>query len=379
MTTDKTIGAEIPLVVARGSFAEQGAAIGELTAEKIRAALEIYRRRFRDEIGLTDKDQNRLGNVYGRIIADFSPNTGEMLSAMADSAGVNHESVYLLNARSEILYGSSEQSEADGACTTAAVLGSHTADGRTYLLQNWDWRLNLNDQLCILATEDPDGLQILTLAEAGMTAKAGLNSHGVAVGLNLLASDRNSKTPGVPVHIMLREILRQRRLSAAIKVALQADREGSANVVLASSEHDAIDLELVSDDFAHHLPENGVITHANHFQTRRGWKDLYVANAAFSLLRDYRLRRNLNGYGRELTLATMQEALSDHSSYPDSVCRHVDPGVEEEAQVATLCSLIIDTTGRLVRFYSGNPCEAISHDYSFAKLFDTTHSDRTYP
>ena len=377
MTTDKTIGAQIPLVVARGSAAEQGATIGDVTAEKIRAALEIYRRRFRDEVGLTDTDQNRLGNVYGRIISDFSPNTSEMLLAMAESAGVRRESVYLLNARSEILYGSAEQSEADGACTTAAVLGSHTADGRTYLLQNWDWRFNLNDQLCILATEDLDGLQILTLAEVGMTAKAGLNSHGVAVGLNLLASDRNSKTPGVPVHIMLREILRQPRLSAAIRVALQADREGSANVVLASSEHDAIDLELVSDDFAHHLPENGVLTHANHFQTRRGWKDLYAAKAAFSLLRDYRLRRNLNRYGRKLTLARMQEALSDHSSYPDSVCRHVDPGAAAEEQVATLCSLIIDTTGRLVRVYSGNPCEAISRDYSFDKFFDTTHSDRT--
>lgn len=379
MTTDKATRSEIPLVVARGSAAEQGGTIGEVTSEKIQAALEIYHRRFRDEVGLSNRDQMHLGNVYGRIIADFSPNTGEMLAAMADSAGVSRESVFLLNARSEVLYGSSAQSEADGACTTAAVLGSHTADGRTYLLQNWDWRFNLNDQLCILATEDHDGLQILTLAEAGMTAKAGLNSHGVAVGLNLLASDRNSRTPGVPVHIMLREVLRQPRLSAAIKVALQADREGSANVLLASSEHDAIDLELVSDDFAHHLPENGVITHANHFQTRRGWKDLYVANAAFSLLRDYRLRRNLNDYGRGLTPTTLQEVLSDHSSYPDSVCRHVDPGVVAEEQVATLCSLIIDTTGRLVRVYSGNPCEAISHDYSFDKLFNATHSDRTYP
>lgn len=372
MTTSSAISTEIPLVVARGSAAEQGAAIGEQTAEKIRAALEIYRHRFRDEVGLTDEDQRRLGEVYGNIIADFSPATGEMLATMAESAGVSRESVYLLNARSEVLYGTVGQIEADGACTTAAVLGTHTADGRTYLLQNWDWRFNLNDQLYILATEDLDGLQILTLAEAGMTAKAGLNSHGVAVGLNLLASDRNSKTPGVPVHIMLREILRQPRLSAAIKVALQADREGSANVLLASHEHDAIDLEFISDDFAHHLPENGVITHANHFQTRRGWKDLYVANAAFTLLRDYRLRSRLTAHGSALTPAAMQEALSDHSSYPDSVCRHVDPEVEPDAQVATLCSLIIDTSGELIRVYSGNPCEATSADYSFDTFFSAT-------
>jgi isopenicillin-N N-acyltransferase like protein len=365
---------EVPLIVARGDSAQQGATIGTATGDKMRAAIDIYAKRFRDEVGLDDTAQERLGDEYARIVADFSPGTAQLLDAMAEAAGVTRQQVHLLNARSEVLYGTSAPSEADGACTTGAVLGSHTSDERTYLLQNWDWRYNLRDQIYLLATEDPDGHQILTLAEAGMTAKAGINSAGVAVGLNLLASDRNKRIPGVPVHVLLREVLQQRRLSTAISVALQADREGSANLVLASHEGDAIDLELVSDDFAHHLPVHGIVTHSNHFQTRRGWRDLYVDKAAFTLLRDYRFRRLLESHGSDIGVAAMRTALSDHSSFPDSICRHVDEAVEPEMQVSTLCSMIIDTAARSIHFAPLNPCSGDFREYRLADLFTLTNA-----
>lgn len=359
----------VPLVRATGTPEAQGATIGTATAGPIREALDIYQRRYTDECGLDAQAQRALGEQYAAIVGDFSPATATLLGAMAEAAGVRADELHLLNARSEVLYGSAPLSEQDGACTTGAVLGSHTADGHTYLLQNWDWRYNLRDQIYLLATEDPDGHQVLTLAEAGMTAKAGLNSAGVAVGLNLLASNRNRRAPGVPVHIMLREILMQRRLSSAISVALQAQRQGSANLVLASGEGDAIDLELVSDDFTHHLPVNGIVTHANHFQQRRGWDDLYVDRAAFSLLRDYRLRSRLEQRVPNATVADCQGALGDHNSYPDGVCRHVDPGVVPEMQVSTLCSMVLDVTARTMHFAPLTPCDHAFTEYRLDRVF----------
>lgn len=365
---------DLPLVVATGDSSAQGAAIGEVTRERIQTALGIYKRRFRDERGLTDDDQRRLGAEYGEIVSRFSPRTGAMLNAMSDAAGVAREDVLMLNARSEVLYGSSTPSETDGACTTGAVLNTHTADAATYLLQNWDWRYNLRDQIYLLATEDPDGHQILTLAEAGMTAKAGINSSGIAVGLNLLASDQNKSSPGVPVHIMLREILLQRRLSSAITVALQADREGSANLIMASHEGDAIDLELVADDFTHHLPTNGIITHANHFQRRGDWKDLYVDRAAFTLLRDRRLRDQLEQHGSNLSVEDMQRALSDHASHPDGVCRHVDTEVAPNLQISTLCSMVMNTSTRSVHVAPLNPCQGKFRELRLADIFTDTNA-----
>lgn len=360
---------DIPLVTARGTSEEQGAIIGAATSASIHTALSLYQRRFRDEAGLDDATQRRLGEEYAAIVADFSPATATLINAQAEAAGVEHKALHLLNARSEVLYGTTAPSEADGACTTGAVQGSHTADGATYLLQNWDWRYNLRDQIYLLATEDPNGHKILTLAEAGMTAKAGVNSAGVAVGLNLLASNQNRSSPGVPVHIMLREVLQQQRLSSAISVVLQARREGSANLVLASHEGDAIDLELVADDFVHHVPSNGMVTHANHFQQRRGWRDLYVDRAAFSLLRDVRLRSRLEQEGDAVTLDGMKAALSDHNSYPDGVCRHIDDAITPELQVSTLCSMVINTSSPAIHFAPLNPCSGNFTEYRLADLF----------
>ena len=161
--------------------------------------------------------------------------------------------------------------------------------------------------------------------------------------------------------------------SSAISVVLQADREGSANVVLAGHEGDAIDLELVSDDFVHHLPVNGIITHSNHFQARRDWRDLFVDRSAFTLLRDHRLRTQLETHGRNISPADMREALSDHSSHPDGICRHVDEEVEPDLQVSTLCSMIINTMDRSLHFAPLNPCSAEFREYRLADLFTGDH------
>lgn len=360
-----------PLVIARGTPAEQGAVVGEATAEQILVALSLYERRFRDEAGLDDEGRRRRGASYREIIHSYSPRTAQLIDAMADSVDVDRTDLHLLNARSEVLYGSARpMREVDGACTTAAVLGTHTADGDTYVLENWDWRENLHGQMYTLATEDEDGHRIFSLAEAGMVAKAGMSSAGVAVALNLLASDRNMQVPGVPIHIILREILQQRRFSRAIATALQADREGSANILLASDEGDAIDLELVADDFNYILPAGGILTHANHFQVRGPWKDTFVSQSAFTLLRDTRLRRALELDGGRITIEAMHRGLADHASFPDSVCRHADPDFDTDLRVATLGSMVMNVSTQTVRVTAQSPCEGKYVTYELKSLFD---------
>ncbi|MFC4115677.1 C45 family autoproteolytic acyltransferase/hydolase [Nonomuraea zeae] len=345
-----------PLIAVEGTYEEMGAELGRRTSDLVERSTETYLRRFRDQAGLSAKDVLRWGATYLDVARQYDARIAAMLEGLAAGAGRPVEHITALNARTEMLYGTGYRDE---GCTSVAVLPKHTASGHTLLAQNWDWHPEQGPVTFLLATRDTEGFSVLTLAEAGMLAKSGLNSAGLGVCANLLVSDRDTGGAGVPYHYLLRGVLQSRTMSEAHRKALDVRRISSGNLLIADAGGEAIDLEVAPDVFGAMLPQDGLITHSNHFQCPLPLVDRKAATSALTLLRPARARHLLEdaAAARTLDLADIVAALRDHYSYPDGICRHVNPDVVKGDEVASVYSVLMDLDLRELYIAAAPPCE----------------------
>jgi isopenicillin-N N-acyltransferase-like protein len=359
-----------PLVAVEGTYAAMGHELGVRTRDLVAQSLQTYLRRFRDDAGLSDADVLRWGGTYLDVARSYDSRIADMLTGLAEGAGQPVEHITALNARTEMLYGSGYRDE---GCTSIAVLPRHTAEGHTVLAQNWDWHPEQGPVTFLLATRDTDGFAVLTLAEGGMLAKSGLNSAGLGVCANLLVSDRDAGGRGVPYHYLLRGVLQSPRMSVALREVLDVPRISSGNLLLADAGGEAIDLEVAPGTFGHLLPTDGLLTHSNHFASAIDVHDMKVASSALTLLRPVRVRHLLEdaAAARTVTVADVATALRDHYSFPDSVCRHVDPDLEPADHITSVYSVLMDLDARTLYIAAQHPCENPYTRWQLDELFTT--------
>lgn len=354
----------LPLVSVSGPPAESGAAYGEAAREQIQANLEVYRRRFRDQGGLDRAGVQRAGEAFREATVTHQPRIAEMLDAVAAGAQAPVAEVYALNARTELLYGQVEE------CTAIGVLGTHTDTGHLLLGQNWDWHPDQRDAMLLLRTTDERGHTVLTMAEAGMLAKTGLNSAGVGQCLTMLGSDRDGITDpaGIPYHVLARATLEADCLALATRAACRSPRNASINLLLGQAGDPAygepsvtgemLDLELVPGDVGWLHPAGGMITHANHLETRLPVYDTQKDWGGSSLYRAARARRLLaeTVEAGKTAVDDLVGVFRDHAGFPHAICRHLDDRLPVLEHSQTVCSIVLDLDARRFGIAEGPPC-----------------------
>lgn len=364
----------VPVITAAGTPAECGAAYGAAAAERIAANLDAYAHRFSAQADLDSAAVRAAGARFRRVTRQHQPRIATMLDAMAEAAGASVDQVYALNARTELLAGrrASPADGSDGGCTSVGVLGTHTADGHLLMGQNWDWYPDQRDVMVLLRTTDERGHTVLTLAEAGMLAKTGLNSAGIGVCVNMLGSDRDGLAggTGVPYHVLLRAALEADSLGLALRGAMRPPRSSSINVLLGQADdhgQELIDLELVPGDAGWLHPVDGLIAHANHFETRVPVRDVAKDLGGSSLFRAARARRLLApaATDRKVTPDDLIEVFRDHAGYPHAVCRHLDERDAPADRSESVYSVLLDLDDRRLAIAAGPPC---GHDYTWLDL-----------
>lgn len=348
------------LIVVQGSYRQMGEDLGARTADLIARSLDTYVGRFHDDAGLSNADIDRWGRVYLDVAVSYSPEIAAMIDGMAAGSGHPAHRLAALNARTELLYGAGYRDE---GCTSLSVLPRYTENGHTLLAQNWDWHPEQAAVTFLLATRDETGFSVLSLAEAGMLAKSGLNSAGLGVCANLLVYDLDSRGAGVPYHYLLRGVLQAKTMSSAHKKLLPVDRISSGNVLLADAGGESIDFELAPGVFGTLVPEGGLLTHSNHFQAPLPLQDRKAVTSALTLLRSVRARHLLEPAleERRVRLADIVATLRDEWSYPDGICRHADPEVPATERISTVHSVVMDLTDRVLWIAPGPPS---SHGYA---------------
>ena len=142
-------------------------------------------------------------------IAEYDDRFLQEIHGIAAGAGVDAADVLALNVRTEIVYAAKARQAARlaGGCTAIAVLPEASASGETLLAQNWDWYQHSRETVVVLESAPDDGPAFVTVVEAGLLAKAGLNAAGLGLVTNALGTDADMGEAAVPYHVVLRAIL----------------------------------------------------------------------------------------------------------------------------------------------------------------------------
>jgi isopenicillin-N N-acyltransferase like protein len=351
-----------PMVVdVTGTPPEIGRAYGEQAADMIRANVHEYLIRFQRAVGLDKAAVVDAGREYIGITEKHFPRLAQMLEGVSAGAGVEPALIYAINARSELLYGTpacGSPAEA-GECTVVGILDGRSSNGHTILAQNWDWHPEQRPYTLLLITRDELGHEVATLTEAGMLAKSGLNNKGVGVCVNLIGSDRDGRPGGVPYHVLLRSVLEADSLSWATRNAVRTPRSASINLLIGQPHRDGgeiIDLELCPGDAGWLHPQDGLLVHANHFETALPIYDTIKDWGGSSLFRSARVRRLLEAY-TEIGEKELLAALTDHHSEPVAVCRHLDLRDADLDRSETIWTTVMDLNARTLRLIPGPPCQ----------------------
>jgi isopenicillin-N N-acyltransferase-like protein len=229
----------------------------------------VYRRMFHEDRGLGPADLEERGREAQARIRAFRPALADEIEGIAAGARQPPELLFAINARTELLAGGQVAGSAPGECSTAAVLG---ADGTGVLAQNWDFHPDLAASRMLWTVEQDGARQLTTFTEAGIVGKIGVNSDGVALAINFLASERDGGLDGVPVHALCRALLGEAR-SVDDARALIAGTRLSASVCMTVAGPDADGgvtaraFECWPGGVAEVGPEPGRnwIAHTNHF------------------------------------------------------------------------------------------------------------------
>ena len=346
---------QFPLIKVSGEPFERGRQYGEQTANLIQFNLEGYWRLFKHDTGLDRATVLYQARQYAEPIKGYAPHLLNEMRGIAEGAGVSLEEILALNCRTEIL--SLGAIPLHQECTALFVAPETTGDGHTIVAQNWDWSDVLRGGTVLLRIEQPGQPTVLTLTEAGMVGKIGLNSAGVGVCTNFLRHDH--RRVGVPFHVLLREALNAPRLGLAVAAIYRDVRADSGNYLLAHADGEAVCLEATPSDVDFFHPEDGLLAHTNHFLSPRlQVGDRGILESDNTLVRYGRAIRLLRAQAGQVTVETLKSILRDHFNHPKAICRHPDPGQPEIERSATLASMIVDLTAGEMHVTVGEPCQA---------------------
>jgi isopenicillin-N N-acyltransferase-like protein len=248
------------------------------------------------------------------------------------AAGANQDELELraVNARTEILAGAGPTE-----CSVAGAGG--------LLAQNWDWHPDCAPSTVVWIVQHPRGW-FVTLTEAGLLAKIGMNDAGLGVCLNLLATTADGGLDGTPIHLLLRQTLETcRSVDEAIALLTRAKTSASSAITVATP-GDVATVELSPGGA--NVIRGSVGAHTNHFlEPPRAGEDIMPEESPSTIPRLEVVR------GQPLL-----DALRSHDGHPKGVCRHIDPGDPWVDQTVTVASVVMNLAALRFHVAAGQPC-----------------------
>jgi isopenicillin-N N-acyltransferase-like protein len=248
-------------------------AFGRAQAGTVAHAVATYSRILLADRGLGPAEIDARGREIGARISAFRPALAEEIEGIAAGAEQPPEALFAINARTELLAGGTLAGGAAGECSTVALVDGE----RALLAQNWDFHPDLAGSRVVWTIEG----RLTTFTEAGVVGKVGVNSDGVALAINFLATDVDGGIDGVPVHVLCRALLDEARTVQDARELIAATPV-SASVSMTVAGPDAGGgvtaraFEVWPDGVAEVAlePDRGWIAHTNHFLGAIGARDL---------------------------------------------------------------------------------------------------------
>lgn len=358
---------KFPHIRVKGSPYERGEQYGQKASDFIQRNIAAYAA-YIDFIAGWNWDQAvGRARAYEAVIGDYRPQFLEEMrgiAAGAKGAGVDadYADILAINLRTEIRNTAIARLTPQ-ECTAFVVLPGRTVQDHTLIGQNWDWMTAVAETVVVLEVEPEEGPNFVTVVEAGLLAKAGMNAAGIGLTTNAMHCDLESDSAvGVPYHAILRAILEAETFTEAISAVTSHQRGSSANYLVAHQDGVAFNAEAAPGDFSRayiDFFDGEVYAHTNHYLSKEiDFKDLAPWYGPGSLVRHHRMDKFLKTHQGDFSLSDLQGILRDHFNAPEGICTHPDLNEPEIDQFMTVTSIIMDLTERKMHLAAGNPCKS---------------------
>ena len=246
--------------------------------------------RFHDEIHMFTEERLRLsqdanwtGHSLSRqavlALADacvaehqaYAPDLMDELQGMADATRLSLAELVVMNGFTDfidVVYNLGDitvpapPALVSDNCTAFMLPGNRSADGQAYFGQTWDMHASATPYVILIHGQPDDAPDFLTFTITGCVGMIGMNSAGITVGINnLMATDGQI---GVTWPFVVRKILQQDDLDAALECLTSAKLAGAHNYMLMNRHGKGYEVEAMSTThYVHELAEE-TITHTNH-------------------------------------------------------------------------------------------------------------------
>ncbi|HEU5010952.1 MAG TPA: C45 family peptidase [Roseiflexaceae bacterium] len=365
-----------PIITLSGSAYERGCQYGQQAIPQIRHSIASYARLFAYRKGAAWAAMQQAAEAYLPVLREYAPDVLEEMRGIADGAGVALLEIVALNARTELISGSSREvmhpayydtlatNQAAGVpdhgeCTTVAALPETTVRRETLLAQTWDWNGDQREACVILRYQRPDLPDAITVTEGGIVAKIGLNTAGVGVCLNILASLADGAEPGMPVHVLLRQLLDVRSVEEGIALAHRARAGASSCVTVADKAGHAVSMEVTPSNVGLLYPHDGLLVHTNHCVvdgTRAGERPPIATSSTQP--RFDRATELLHAERQNITTATLIDVLRDREGDDMAICRLPNLGLHPADRVESVLGVVMELDRGVMHIAPNVPCKA---------------------
>ncbi|MGI8665775.1 MAG: C45 family autoproteolytic acyltransferase/hydrolase [Jatrophihabitans sp.] len=333
-----------------------------LCAAELPATIEVYRQLFA-AAGLHPARVQELATGARAALRDWAPDLADCIDAIADEAGLPAWQLHALNARTELL---SAAPAGRGECTALARPG---LGGQT-----WDWHRELAGSWLVAGYPELP-LPFITLTEAGMLAKIGVNAAGVGLLFTILGHRGDTGVAGVGVHTVARRVL-DTATDVAAAIAIIASAPLSASSCFTVLDAHRVACVEASPLGVHEVPaEGGWCAHTNHFVSPAlAGGELRTGPDTDTVQRLALLRHRLTA-GPEVDSADqLRRLLCAHQADGAPICCHSDGAGPLGSNWQSLATVVLQPSAARLLVQAGGPCEASPAGWLIGQVGDAATS-----
>ncbi|MCB9140300.1 MAG: hypothetical protein H6642_18330 [Caldilineaceae bacterium] len=340
--------------------------IGELTEERLRLSSDPF---WTGGLAVTHADVLALGQACLDVHRMVVPELIEEVQGMADATGLGVNELVIMNGFTDFIdvtanpalvngAGSYHDGHADGGgCTAFLTAAEMSADGRGFVGQTWDMHTTATPYVLLLDVQPAAGPALLTFTITGCVGMIGMNEHGVAVGINNLMD----KTARIGVHwvFIVRKMLAQRTVGAALDVLRNAPLSGAHNYVIMGPDEEGelrgYNIEAMAARQTV-TPLQDFIVHTNHCVVAENCAIERPRKAYSQASTHARLDQAtafLTAQKGRINLAALTDMTRLHADGGPSVCAHATP----EYDIETSGACIMAPATRELWALWGQPCQ----------------------
>ena len=328
-------GEAIKVITLRGDAEARGRTHGARLAADVRAYTEerVHLAASGSWAGRRVSREEVLGLAEAMLPAHraYSPELHAEMLATAAAAGISAAEAVIVGGFTDFVdavraLGRGAPQEDD--CTAALVPRGR---GGPWFAQTWDMHDSATPYVVMLDVQPQAGPAALVFTTAGCVGQIGMNEAGICVGINnLTASDGKI---GVTWPFVVREVLRQTTIEAALEQVLRADLAGGHEFMLLDAAGRGFGVEAMPTHKAVTPLATEVLVHTNHCldaecQAREAEE---AAELMASSVQRLELGQDLLATG-EVDLARLFAWLSE----PSAICRRSLPPWHVESSGAVI-------------------------------------------